>query len=45
MRSKEDSVDYRYFPEPDLPSTNISHHITEYQIIKPFDTIQKMVEQ
>lgn len=45
MRSKEDSVDYRYFPEPDLPSTDISQLVINDQIIKPFDTIQKMVEQ
>jgi aspartyl-tRNA(Asn)/glutamyl-tRNA(Gln) amidotransferase subunit B len=46
MRSKEDALDYRYFPEPDMPPLVLSNEILEqlnneileipYQIIKNF---------
>jgi aspartyl-tRNA(Asn)/glutamyl-tRNA(Gln) amidotransferase subunit B len=29
MRSKEDALDYRYFPEPDLPSLILSDELIE----------------
>ncbi len=48
MRSKEDAVDYRYFPEPDMPSLELSEHdlkeFDEVQIDRPYDYIQKCKE-
>ena len=29
MRSKEDALDYRYFPEPDMPPLFLSREITD----------------
>lgn len=46
MRSKEDALDYRYFPEPDLPSLVLSEEILQKventQLIIPFEQIKKM---
>jgi aspartyl-tRNA(Asn)/glutamyl-tRNA(Gln) amidotransferase subunit B len=46
MRSKEDALDYRYFPEPDLPQLILSEEILKeiektdleipYKLIKKF---------
>jgi len=46
MRSKEDALDYRYFPEPDLPALQLSNEtlkqlnnstiIIPHEIIKQF---------
>jgi len=46
MRSKEDALDYRYFPEPDLPPLVLNNETLKqlnnetleipYQIIKKF---------
>jgi aspartyl-tRNA(Asn)/glutamyl-tRNA(Gln) amidotransferase subunit B len=45
MRSKEDAVDYRYFPEPDMPALELSENdlkeFDEVQIDRPFDYITK----
>ena len=42
MRSKEDSMDYRYFPEPDLPALDISDDIanlTNLELVVPSQEI------
>ena len=48
MRSKEDAVDYRYFPEPDMPSLELSENdlkeFDEAKIDRPFDYITKCKE-
>jgi aspartyl-tRNA(Asn)/glutamyl-tRNA(Gln) amidotransferase subunit B len=35
MRSKEDALDYRYMPEPDLPSLAITHQMREELALIP----------
>jgi aspartyl-tRNA(Asn)/glutamyl-tRNA(Gln) amidotransferase subunit B len=49
MRSKEDALDYRYFPEPDLPELHLSKEIIErldkQEIINPNDIIKTMKEK
>jgi aspartyl-tRNA(Asn)/glutamyl-tRNA(Gln) amidotransferase subunit B len=46
MRSKEDALDYRYFPEPDLPELYLSDELVEKvkarNLTIPFDHIRKM---
>lgn len=46
MRSKEDALDYRYFPEPDLPPLVLSEEllakVKDAEIIVPFQEIKKM---
>lgn len=52
MRSKADALDYRYFPDPDLPALHLTHHddgtimsgetiiCWPHAIIKPFELAQ-----
>ena len=46
MRSKEDALDYRYFPEPDLPPLVLSEEILQKvestELTIPFEQIKKM---
>lgn len=46
MRSKEDALDYRYFPEPDLPPLVLSDELLQKvettELIIPFEQIKKM---
>lgn len=46
MRSKEDALDYRYFPEPDLPELVLSEEVLQKvaaaELVIPFEQIKKM---
>ncbi len=48
MRSKEDALDYRYFPEPDLPTLKLEKEILDrlqnQKTILPHEIIKKMKE-
>ena len=43
MRSKEDALDYRYFPEPDLPDLYLTdacmHQVNDTTLILPYQYI------
>lgn len=49
MRSKEDALDYRYFPEPDLPPLEIAderyQRLDEQTIVIPHEIIKKLKEE
>ena len=49
MRSKEDTLDYRYFPEPDLPPLKINNETLEQlntsTILIPHDIIKKFTQE
>lgn len=49
MRSKEDSLDYRYFPEPDLPTLKVDQDflssISKNLVESPFSRIKKYKEE
>lgn len=49
MRSKEDALDYRYFPEPDLPqlilSDEILNNINKIELAIPHNFIKKAKEE
>jgi aspartyl/glutamyl-tRNA(asn/gln) amidotransferase subunit B len=46
MRSKEDALDYRYFPEPDLLPLYLDEQllkkVEKAELIIPFQEIKKM---
>ena len=49
MRSKEESMDYRYFPEPDLPIFSASKeflaHVEEHLVELPYCRARRMAKQ
>lgn len=49
MRSKEDALDYRYFPEPDLPplvlSDELLENINTIQLEIPYNFIKTAIEE
>ena len=44
MRSKEDALDYRYFPDPDMPKLILSSEILELlnkeELVIPYEIIK-----
>ena len=48
MRSKEDALDYRYFPEPDMPELMLSEEmlkrLDKQNVEIPYDTIKTFRE-
>jgi aspartyl-tRNA(Asn)/glutamyl-tRNA(Gln) amidotransferase subunit B len=49
MRSKEEALDYRYFPEPDLPplilSDELLENINNTSLEIPYNFIKKAIEE
>jgi len=49
MRSKEDALDYRYFPEPDMPILSLSDEMlqgcNDETLIIPHDIIKKFKQE
>lgn len=49
MRSKEDALDYKYFPEPDLPELRLNDEtikrLNDKEIVIPHDLIKKFTQE
>jgi len=49
MRSKEDALDYRYFPEPDMPILKLDDKMIEQlnqeELVIPHDIIKKFKQE
>jgi aspartyl-tRNA(Asn)/glutamyl-tRNA(Gln) amidotransferase subunit B len=44
MRSKEDALDYRYMPDPDLPTLQLDPNANVPDIVIPAQLIQQYVD-
>jgi aspartyl-tRNA(Asn)/glutamyl-tRNA(Gln) amidotransferase subunit B len=49
MRSKEDALDYRYFPEPDMPILQLNdktiQQLNNLELTIPHDIIKKFKQE